>query len=86
MWERSHAVNVTVTSPVTYVNVLLVTTPPRGIVARTDRAQLAELGRRVNVNDLGIAATVAAHDLPVVTQDDDFAPLEGVHGVEVIRV
>jgi predicted nucleic acid-binding protein len=47
---------------------------------------LAQTGRRINVNDLWIAATAAAYDLPVVTQDDDFAPLEGVLGVEVIRV
>lgn len=50
------------------------------------RVHLAQTGRRINVNDLWIAATAAAHDLPVVTQDDDFAPLDGVHGVEVIRV
>lgn len=49
------------------------------------RVYLAEQGRRVNVNDLWIAATAAAHGLPVVTQDDDFAPLEGA-GPEIIRV
>lgn len=50
------------------------------------RVHLAESGRRINVNDLWIAATAAANGLPVVTQDDDFDPLEGAHGVEVIRI
>jgi hypothetical protein len=49
------------------------------------RVHLAESGRRVNVNDLWIAATAVAHGLPVVTQDDDFAPLEDV-GLDVIGV
>lgn len=47
---------------------------------------LAQSGRRVNVNDLWIAATAAAHGLPVVTRDDDFEPLEGAQGVAVIRI
>ena len=50
------------------------------------RVRLAETGRRVNVNDLWIAATAAANGLPVVTQDDDFGPLEGVAGLDVIHV
>ncbi len=50
------------------------------------RVHLAETGRRVNVNDLWIAATAAANGLPVVTQDDDFAPLESAKGLDVIRV
>lgn len=50
------------------------------------RVLLAEAGRRVNVNDLWIAATAVAHGLPVVTQDDDFSPLEDAGGVAVIRV
>ncbi|QPZ38630.1 type II toxin-antitoxin system VapC family toxin [Paramicrobacterium chengjingii] len=50
------------------------------------RVHLAESGRRVNVNDLWIAATAAANGVPIVTQDDDFDPLEGAHGVTVIRV
>jgi len=50
------------------------------------RVHLAEAGRRLNVNDLWIAATALAHDLPVVTQDDDFAPVEGVAGLSVVRV
>ena len=50
------------------------------------RVHLAETGRRVNVNDLWIAATAAAHGLPVVTQDEDFDPLLGADGLAVIRV
>jgi predicted nucleic acid-binding protein len=50
------------------------------------RVHLAESGRRLNVNDLWIAATALAHDLPVVTQDDDFGPVDGVAGLEVVRV
>ena len=50
------------------------------------RVHLAERGRRVNVNDLWIAAVAASRGIPVVTQDDDFGPVEGVMGLEVIRV
>lgn len=50
------------------------------------RVHLAQTGRRINVNDLWIAATAAANALPVVTQDDDFSALDGVAGVKVIRV
>ena len=50
------------------------------------RVYLAGTGGRVNVNDLWIAATAAAHGLPVVTQDRDFAPLQGAKGVEVVFV
>jgi predicted nucleic acid-binding protein len=50
------------------------------------RVHLAESGDCVTVNDAWIAATAAAHGLPVVTQDDDFAPLDGVAGLAVIRV
>lgn len=50
------------------------------------RVHLAETGRRVNVNDLWIAATAAANGIPVVTQDDDFGPLHGVQGLEVVRL
>jgi predicted nucleic acid-binding protein len=50
------------------------------------RVHLAQAGRRVNVNDLWIAATAAAHGLAIVTQDDDFDPVEGVSGLCVIRV
>ncbi len=50
------------------------------------RARLAEAGRRVGVNDLWIAASAAAHNLPVVTQDNDFDLLEGVAGLAIVRV
>jgi predicted nucleic acid-binding protein len=50
------------------------------------RVHLAESGRRVNVNDLWIAAVAASRGLPVVTQDDDFDPVEGVAGLQVVRV
>ena len=45
------------------------------------RVHLAHTGRRVNVNDLWIAATAAANRLPVVTQDDDFDALLGASGL-----
>jgi predicted nucleic acid-binding protein len=50
------------------------------------RVHLAESGRRVNVNDLWIAAVAASRGIPVVTQDDDFDPVAGVMGLDVIRV
>jgi predicted nucleic acid-binding protein len=50
------------------------------------RVHLAEHGRRVNVNDLWIAASAVAHRIPIVTQDDDFDPLDGVRGLAVIGV
>lgn len=52
----------------------------------TLRVRLAEQGRRINVNDLWIAAVAAANDLPVVTQDSDYDPLESVGGPQVIRI
>ncbi len=50
------------------------------------RVHLADAGRRVNVNDLWIAASAASRGLPVVTQDDDFDAVEGVAGLTVVRV
>ncbi len=50
------------------------------------RVHLAEQGRRVNVDDLWIAASAVAHRLPIVTQDDDFDPLDGVRGLVVVKV
>jgi len=50
------------------------------------RVRLAEEGRLAKINDLWIAAIVAANDLPVVTQDDDFDVIEAVGGPTVIRV
>ena len=52
----------------------------------TLRVRLAEQGRRINVNDLWIAAVAAANDLPVVTQDSDYDPLESIGGPQVIRI
>lgn len=49
------------------------------------RAYLAASGRRVNVNDAWIAATAAAHRLPLITQDADFEPLAGVAGLTVVE-
>ena len=45
-----------------------------------------ESGRRVNVNDMWIAATAMANQLPIVTQDDDFDALADLGGPVVIRV
>ncbi|MGH3327499.1 MAG: type II toxin-antitoxin system VapC family toxin [Streptomycetales bacterium] len=50
------------------------------------RVHIAESGRRVNVNDLWIAATAAAHELTLVTQDADFAAVEGIAGLTVVHV
>ena len=50
------------------------------------RVHLAQSGRRLNVNNLWIAAVAASRALPVVTQDDDFGPAEGIGGLKVIRV
>ena len=50
------------------------------------RVHLAEAQRRLNVNDLWIAATALAHSIPLVTQDDDFGPVAGVGGLAVVRV
>ncbi len=50
------------------------------------RATLAVAGRRVNVNDLWIAASAASRGLPLYTQDDDFGPLHGVAGLSVVQV
>ena len=50
------------------------------------RVHLAESGRRVNVDDLWIAAIALAHDLPIVTQDDGFDALEDFPGIRLIRV
>ena len=50
------------------------------------RVRLAEQSRRAKINDLWIAAIAAANDLSVVTQDDDFDPIEAVGGPSAIRV
>jgi predicted nucleic acid-binding protein len=50
------------------------------------RIHLAETGRRVRINDLWIAAIAASRSLPVVTQDNDFDPLDGTANLTIIRV
>jgi predicted nucleic acid-binding protein len=49
------------------------------------RIHLAETGRRVRINDLWIAAIAASRGLPVVTQDEDFAALDGAANLTIIR-
>lgn len=50
------------------------------------RAYLGASGDRVNGNDLWIAATAAAAEMPVITQNRDFYALSGVNGLTVIEV
>ena len=50
------------------------------------RIYLAETGRRLRINDLWIAAIAASRALPVVTQNDDFAALDGAANLTIIRV
>ncbi|GFG83484.1 type II toxin-antitoxin system VapC family toxin [Mycolicibacter algericus] len=46
-------------------------------------SQLRATGRRVPINDSWIAATALTHDIPVVTQDNDYS---GMPGVTVIQL
>lgn len=50
------------------------------------RSWLADAGRRLDVNDLWIAATAIRYDVPVITQDNDFFVVSGIRGLEVIQV
>lgn len=50
------------------------------------RVHLAETGRRMGINGLWIAAIAVSRGLPVITQDDDFAALDGVPGFTAIQV
>lgn len=50
------------------------------------RVRLARAGRKMNVNDLWIAAIAAANDLPVITQDADFEAIADLGGPPVVRV
>lgn len=50
------------------------------------RVQLALAKRRANVNDMWIAATALALDVPVVTQDADFDVMAELTGLAVVRV
>lgn len=48
--------------------------------------RLREAGRRLNVNDVWIAAVAAANGMAVITQDDDFDVFAELGLVEVVRV
>jgi predicted nucleic acid-binding protein len=50
------------------------------------RVEVARAGRRVNVNDLWIAATARANRLQVVTQDGDFAALADLGLIDLIEI
>jgi predicted nucleic acid-binding protein len=50
------------------------------------RVEIHQAGRRVNVNDLWIAAVALANNLPVVTQDGDFRVLAELGLLNVIEV
>ncbi|HLL63335.1 MAG TPA: type II toxin-antitoxin system VapC family toxin [Propionibacteriaceae bacterium] len=50
------------------------------------RVHLADSGRRININDLWIAAIALAHELPIVTQDNDFDAIEDFPGIRLIQV
>lgn len=50
------------------------------------RAYVRASGRKVQVNDMWIAATAAAHEVPLLAQDGDFDALNGVMGLTVIPV
>jgi predicted nucleic acid-binding protein len=50
------------------------------------RAYVGASGQKVGVNDMWIAATAAAHEIPVLTQDGDFDALSGVAGLTVIPI
>lgn len=49
------------------------------------RASVAKAGRRVNVNDMWIAAVALYNRIPVLTQDGDFDLLASVSALDVIR-
>jgi predicted nucleic acid-binding protein len=49
------------------------------------RSWLSDMGRRLDVNDLWIAATAIRYGMPVLTQDNDFFVVAGVRGLEVIQ-
>lgn len=50
------------------------------------RVEIHQAGRRLNVNDLWIAAVAIANALPVVTQDDDFDVLAELGLLTLIKV
>ncbi len=50
------------------------------------RAYVNASDQKVGVNDMWIAATAVAHEIPVLTKDGDFDALSGVAGLTVIPV
>lgn len=50
------------------------------------RYAVGAAGRKANINDLWIAAIALAHNLPVVTQDNDFTLLSDLGGPTIITV
>lgn len=50
------------------------------------RHRLVLARRRINVNDLWIAAVAVAHRLPIATQDSDYDVLRELGGPQIIRV
>jgi predicted nucleic acid-binding protein len=61
-----------------------VTGPSRGLLD-TSVFIAAENGRSLKEEVLP-AASAAAHNLPVITQDNNFDLLEGVAGLAIVRV
>jgi predicted nucleic acid-binding protein len=50
------------------------------------RFRLAQTGRRVNISYIWVASIALANDLPVVTQNHHYGPLEDLSGPVVIQV
>jgi predicted nucleic acid-binding protein len=50
------------------------------------KSRVGASGQKVGVNDMWIAATAAAHEIPVLTQGGDFDALSGVAGLTVVPV
>ena len=50
------------------------------------RASVAKAGRRVNINDMWIAAIALYNQVPVFTQDGDFDLLADVSKLDVIHI
>lgn len=50
------------------------------------RVEVARAGRKINVNDLWIAATARANRLPVLAQDGDLAVLADLGLIELTKV
>ncbi|MCL4449641.1 MAG: type II toxin-antitoxin system VapC family toxin [Actinobacteria bacterium] len=50
------------------------------------RVRLAEGGQRVNVNDLWIAATAIANNLPIISQDSDFDSIQTMGKLQLIKI